>query len=321
MKISILAGVCVLAASGLAQVPADHGYGPVDPVALPDVVLTSENGLPVRLRSLTANKRTAVQFIFTHCPTACPLLGSLFAKVDRTLAGDSSLLLSISVDPARDTPERLLAWRRQFGRSDRWMALRPDAASLAALLKVFGQKDGPPSGHALQVFYVDGESRYVARTTDLPRAAGIANALAGRFEMAGRGPAKVFEEGTNTEASGEAIYHQALGVVPRVNGEIVAATAARCANCHGAAGEGRREGELVAAALRGGALTELRPRRGGPPSRYTRDTFCQSLGTGIDPAGVMLDAAMPRYAASAKSCTALWQYLTTGEASPDRPRD
>ena len=136
------------------------------------------------------------------------------------------------------------------------------------------------------------------------------HALAGRFEMAGRASPKVFEKAVPTEATGAAIYHEALGVVPRVNGEIVTATAARCANCHGDSGEGRREGAIVAAPLRGASLTALQPRRGGPPSRYTRDSFCQSLGTGIDPAGVMLDSAMPRYAASPASCTALWEYLT-----------
>lgn len=319
MTTRILAGLVLLASSGLAQAPAgppeppaDHGYGPVDPVLLPDLFLTLENGQSVRLREFTAGRRTAVQFIFTHCPTACPLLGSLFAKVDQALTGHDAGLLSITVDPERDTPEHLAAWRRQFSRSARWAAVRPDKSALAALLKVFGQKDGPPSGHALQVFFVDAQSRYVARTTDLPRAVAIAQALAGRYGMAGQQTVAVREAAARPaqEATGGAVYHQAQGVIPRVNGEILAASAARCANCHGEAGEGRQEGSLVASPLHRAALVAARSRRGGPPSRYSRESFCESLRTGIDPAGVMLDAAMPRYTLTEGSCRALWDFVT-----------
>ncbi|GEM_PF-568294 len=315
MTTRILAGL-VLASLSLAQAPAgppeDHGYGPVDPILLPDLTLTLDNGQPARLRDLTRGRRTAVQFIFTHCPTACPLLGSLFAKVDKAMEGQNAALLSITVDPERDTPERLAAWRRQFSQSPHWVAARLEKPALTALLKVFGQKDGPPSGHALQVFYVDAESRYVARTTDLPRAAGIASALSGRYEMAGMGTRAVYEKASEpTNASGEATYHQAQGVVAWVNGETLAAAAARCANCHGVQGEGRREGAVVASPLHRAALTEAQPRRGGPPSRYSREAFCQTLSGGVDPAGIQLDSAMPRYSLTPSSCAALWDFLNS----------
>ena len=291
----------------------DHGYGPVDPVPLPDISVTRQDGAVVRLRDLTAGKRTAVQFIFTNCPTACPLLGSLFSKVLKTMEPGPSELLSISVDPERDTPGRLAEWLGQFGGGgvSRWVAVRPGPAALAELRRVFGQKEGPPTGHALQVFYVDAESRYVARTTDLPRAAGIIGALAGRFEMAGKNAALASEAVPSppSAATGEAIYQRAQGVVARVNGETVMAGAARCANCHGDHGEGRREGALAASPLHRSALGESHSRRGGPPSRYSRETFCHSLRRGIDPAGVVLDAAMPRYDLSDQACGSLWDFV------------
>jgi cytochrome oxidase Cu insertion factor (SCO1/SenC/PrrC family) len=252
-----------------------------------------------------------VQFIFTHCPTACPLLGSLFGKVQKSLDSDAGALLSITVDPERDTPELLTEWRKQFGTSSRWAAVRPDRAVLSKLLEIFGQKDGPPSGHALQVFYIDAGSRYVARTTDLPRAAGIANALSGRAEVAGINTRAVHESANLPlkDATGAAVYHRAEGVVPRIGGEVLAANAARCSNCHGEQGEGRSEGALAAAPLHRATLAGTQPRRGGPPSSYSRDTFCQSLRTGIDPAGIVLNAAMPRYTLSEESCTALWNFM------------
>ena len=303
----------MIAALLLTMFAADHGYGPVDPVLLPDIEVTRHDGEVVRLRDLTAGKRTAVQFIFTNCPTACPLLGSLFSKVLKTMEPGPSELLSISVDPERDTPGRLAEWLGQFGGGgvSRWVAVRPGPAALAELRRVFGQKEGPPTGHALQVFYVDAESRYVARTTDLPRAAGIIGALAGRFEMAGKNAALASEvvPSPPSAATGEAIYQRAQGVVARVNGETVMAAAARCANCHGDLGEGRREGALVAAPLQRSALVQSHSRRGGPPSGYARASFCDSLRKGVDPAGVVLDAAMPRYDLSDQSCASLWDFV------------
>jgi hypothetical protein len=54
------------------------------------------------------------------------------------------------------------------------------------------------------------------------------------------------------------------------------------------------------------------PRRGGPPSAFDRDTFCRLLRTGVDPAWVVVDVSMPRYALSDEQCHALWTHLLEG---------
>jgi protein SCO1/2 len=61
-------------------------------------------------------RATALTFIYTRCPlpTFCPLVDRRFAALQRTIAGDASLrgrvrLVSISFDPAYDTPEILRA--------------------------------------------------------------------------------------------------------------------------------------------------------------------------------------------------------------------
>ena len=56
---------------------------------------------------------------------------------------------------------------------------------------------------------------------------------------------------------------------------------------------------------------ELRRRRGGPASAYARESFCQSLQTGIDPAGVMFASSMPRYELTAGQCAALWDFVSS----------
>ncbi len=88
------------------------------------------------------------------------------------------------------------------------------------------------------------------------------------------------------------------------------ATASRCSNCHGREGD-RRAGSAtrIGPVLGPAALRERRARRGGPPSAYELASFCRVLRTGIDPAQVIIDTRMPRYAASDAQCSALWLHL------------
>jgi hypothetical protein len=99
--------------------------------------------------------------------------------------------------------------------------------------------------------------------------------------------------------------------------------ASRCVNCHSAPGVRPAAGAGPAAtaasgppagfgpALHSAALMQLRPRRGGPPSRYDAPALCRTLREGIDPAGVMLALAMPRYTLNEAQCRALWTLLTS----------
>lgn len=77
---------------------------------IPDLVFIDEKGIPLRLFGLRG-KAVAFTFMFTRCPFPkyCPLLATKFRKVQSLLAADSSnskncLLLSVTIDPERDTP-------------------------------------------------------------------------------------------------------------------------------------------------------------------------------------------------------------------------
>lgn len=292
----------------------DHNYGPVPPVELPDLLVTRHDGVAIPLRDAVGSGRAAVQFVFTDCQTACPLLGSLFRGVDRALATEPNVtLVSISVFPERDTPARLTAWRGRFHASARWVALRPRAGDLPKLLAVFGLKDPAPAAHSMQIYFVE-RARYVARSTELPRAAGIADALRGRSAMAGATPVVDAPQATKgwqeNPASGEQLYYGTRALEARLGGELLAATSSRCANCHGAKRDGGAEGKTVAPALTRAALVGEVPRRGGPATRYTADTFCASLRTGVDPAGIVMSPVMPRYEISGPACHALWRFVS-----------
>jgi protein SCO1/2 len=83
---------------------------------LPAFTLTDQRGQAFGSREL-AGKVWVADFIFTACQTACPLLSERMAQVGKRARhlGPDFHLVSISVDPERDTPDRLAAYAARFG--------------------------------------------------------------------------------------------------------------------------------------------------------------------------------------------------------------
>ncbi len=92
------------------------GAAPAVLGVLPPFALTDQRGQPFGTREL-AGKVWVADFIFTACQEACPLLSTKMAEVGRRARqlGPDFHLVSISVDPARDTPERLSAYAARYG--------------------------------------------------------------------------------------------------------------------------------------------------------------------------------------------------------------
>jgi protein SCO1/2 len=85
---------------------------------VPDFSLTTQDGKPYAFRD-ARGKVVVVDFIFTRCTEVCPRLTAEMRALQKRLveAGlrDQTRLLSISVDPERDTPEALRAFAARFG--------------------------------------------------------------------------------------------------------------------------------------------------------------------------------------------------------------
>jgi protein SCO1/2 len=108
---------------------------------LPNVVLVDQIGRNLNLeRDLLHNRIVAIQFIYTRCTVVCPLLGYQFASLRRALAeraGSQVELISISVDPAQDTPQRLAAWAKRYGDGAGWTQITGESTAINAVLKAF----------------------------------------------------------------------------------------------------------------------------------------------------------------------------------------
>ena len=86
--------------------------------ALPHFQLTDQHGLTLRTPDLRG-KVVAIDFIYTRCPLpdVCPRLSANFATLQRQFrdpAGDSLLLLSVTVDPEFDTPAVLAEYAHRW---------------------------------------------------------------------------------------------------------------------------------------------------------------------------------------------------------------
>jgi protein SCO1/2 len=84
----------------------------------PDFQLTDQTGAPFASSSL-AGHVTLLDFVYTHCTDACPVLSATFQQTQRKLAddrlfGDRVMLVSLSVDPRHDTPAVLAEYGQQF---------------------------------------------------------------------------------------------------------------------------------------------------------------------------------------------------------------
>jgi len=133
-----------------AAAPAPTAEVPVKPT-IPDVALVDQDGKPVRFYSdLVQGKVVMMNFIFTSCTTICPPMGATFAKVQKVLgerAGRDVHLISVSVDPATDTPERLKAWSQKLGAGPGWTLVTGGREEVTQLLKALGVYTASISDH------------------------------------------------------------------------------------------------------------------------------------------------------------------------------
>lgn len=111
-------------------------------ISIPDLLLLNQEGKKIRFYSdLVKDKVVAINFIFTTCTTACPLLSATFSNVQELMGdrfGRDVYLISISVDPVIDTPERLKAMATKFHARPGWTFVTGEREEIVKLLRALG---------------------------------------------------------------------------------------------------------------------------------------------------------------------------------------
>jgi protein SCO1 len=117
-----------------------------------DAVLTDQDGRTHRFYSdLLRDRVVLINVVFTHCPSACPMMTEHLKKARRQLGarfGKEVVFLSLSVDPERDTPAALKTFAKRHGVDEPgWRFLVADAATMQGVLGKLGQWTDDPENH------------------------------------------------------------------------------------------------------------------------------------------------------------------------------
>jgi protein SCO1/2 len=169
LSAAFLAGAAALAAIAVVIWPR-AGEVAVSPSSIGGPFkLTDQNGRTVTEADFKG-KPFLVFFGFTHCPDVCPIALFDMSEAFRRLGPDAEKMsaLFISVDPARDTPEKLKDYLQSF--HSRISALTGTQAEIDAVTKAYKAyaKKVPLDGdeytmdHTAIVYLMDREGRFVA---------------------------------------------------------------------------------------------------------------------------------------------------------------
>jgi len=150
-------------------------------IDVPDATLVTQDGDSVKLASgLIGDRIVVVDFVYTTCTTVCPVLSATLRQVQEALGdrlGGDVLLLSISVDPGRDTPARMKAYSGRLGAADGWYWLTGDKTVVDGALKAFGAYTPNFEDHPSMVLVGDGASGEWGRFLGFPGARQITDRI------------------------------------------------------------------------------------------------------------------------------------------------
>ncbi len=117
---------------------------------LVDVPLVDKDGHKTTLLSqLNGDKPVIVTFVFTTCTTICPVLSGTFSQLQTELGPDLDevQMVSVSIDPEYDTPERLRAYADLFEAGPQWHFLTGKLDNIVAVQKSFDVYRGNKMNH------------------------------------------------------------------------------------------------------------------------------------------------------------------------------
>ncbi len=120
---------------------------------VPDFALTERSGAPLTRKDLLG-KVWVGEFIFTRCAGACPVMVSRMMGVYKKFP--QATYLSVSVDPAYDTPEVLRAYQKNNSLPPEWLFATGDDAAIQNLMKKgFLLSMGPGSSQEERIIHSD----------------------------------------------------------------------------------------------------------------------------------------------------------------------
>jgi cytochrome oxidase Cu insertion factor (SCO1/SenC/PrrC family)/mono/diheme cytochrome c family protein len=139
----------LLPAASLAQSrPWGEGY-------IPNLPVITQDGKTLRFYDdLVKGKIVIISFIYTSCTDICPVTTARLAQLEERLGdrvGRDVFLVSMTVDPQTDTPQRLKEYAEAFGAGPGWSFVTGSADNIRAINFKFGERSKVLSEHRNEI--------------------------------------------------------------------------------------------------------------------------------------------------------------------------
>jgi protein SCO1/2 len=142
-------------------------------VTLAATPMVRQDGTKTTLaRELEGNKPVILAFVYTSCTTVCPVTSQILSKAQDLLGAELKKvrIVSISIDPEYDTPERLLAYSQKFEAQAQWQHYTGTLANSVAIQKAFGAYRGDKMNHVPLLFVNGGAKKSWVQLEGFPTA-------------------------------------------------------------------------------------------------------------------------------------------------------
>lgn len=118
--------------------------------SIPDFnLIRSDGSITTLYKELDHNEPVMLNFVFTSCTTICPVMSTIFSRVQKKLGKSQSpvRMISISIDPEQDTPKILHHYEKTYSSGNNWQFLTGDLSTIIELQKAFGAYRGNKMNH------------------------------------------------------------------------------------------------------------------------------------------------------------------------------
>jgi len=234
---AVTAAALFVSAASLAQNrPWGEGY-------IPNLRVITQDGKTVRFYDdLVKGKIVIISFIYTSCTDICPITTARLTQLEEKLGdlvGRDVFLLSMTVDPEIDTPQRLKAYSEAFQTGPGWSFVTGSPEDIRAINFKFGERSKVLSEHRNEIVLgndATGEWQRDSIFGDIDRLVMTVKALDPKWRDQVRTPAQSPASNTGLAVSqqpGQALFKKicapchTIGVGDRVGPDLRGVTARR----------------------------------------------------------------------------------------------
>jgi protein SCO1/2 len=145
----------ILAALAAAALCAPADAQRRGPDFFPNLPVVDQDGQQLKFYDdLIKDKIVIVMFIYTSCTDICPLTTARMTQIEDKLGaavGRDIFIVSMTVDPEHDTPERLKAYAKAFGTGPGWTFVTGKAEDIRAINYKLGERSKVLSEHRNEI--------------------------------------------------------------------------------------------------------------------------------------------------------------------------